>query len=311
MVPFTNNYTDMSTREGYQFEFHCMRCGNGYASTFQHSVTGFGGRLLRIGGDLLGGDVGQKAAEVGWDAEWMRDGLRGRPRRASSSATAAPRSSRAPCSAPSAAPRRCEVRFRLLAADGTSLDEGEAEAEMGGGALVVTPANGPVLRLAPADLLAIEEHNLADPVPDGARILARTGGEPHHVSAAQRPRRGPARVRRHRCRGRQPGTVRGYLMLFMVIERFRDHDMVPIYQRVRDAGRSLPEGLEYVDSWVEPNFSRCFQLMRCDDLRRFQEWALSWRGYGVEFEIVPVVSSAETRDVVAPHLTGDPSTARP
>jgi Double zinc ribbon len=80
MVPFTNNYTDMSTREGYQFEFHCMRCGNGYASTFQHSVTGFGGRLLRMGGDLLGGDIGQKAAQVGWDAEWMRDGVRGSTR---------------------------------------------------------------------------------------------------------------------------------------------------------------------------------------------------------------------------------------
>jgi hypothetical protein len=93
----------------------------------------------------------------------------------------------------------------------------------------------------------------------------------------------------------------------MVIERFRDHDMVPIYQRVRDAGRSLPDGLEYVDSWVEPNFSRCFQLMRCDDLRLFQEWALGWRGYGVEFEIVPVVSSAETREVVAPHLSGGSS----
>ena len=96
-------------------------------------------------------------------------------------------------------------------------------------------------------------------------------------------------------------------MLFMVIERFRDHDMVPIYQRVRDAGRSLPDGLEYVDSWVEPNFSRCFQLMRCDDLRLFQEWALGWRGYGVEFEIVPVVSSAETREVVAPHLSAGSS----
>jgi hypothetical protein len=80
IVTFTNNYTDMSTREGYQFEFHCMRCGNGYASTFQHSVTGFGGRLLRIGGDLLGGDIGQKAAEVGWEAEWMRDGVRGSTR---------------------------------------------------------------------------------------------------------------------------------------------------------------------------------------------------------------------------------------
>ena len=54
-------------------------------------------------------------------------------------------------------------------------------------------------------------------------------------------------------------------MLFMVIERFRDSDMVPIYQRVRDGGRMLPEGLEYVDSWVEPNFSRCFQLMECGD----------------------------------------------
>jgi hypothetical protein len=91
-------------------------------------------------------------------------------------------------------------------------------------------------------------------------------------------------------------------MLFMVIERFRDNDMIPVYQRVRDRGRSLPEGLEYVDSWVEPNFSRCFQLMRCNDLKLFQEWALQWRGTGTTFEIVPVVSSKETQAVVAPHL---------
>jgi hypothetical protein len=80
MVPFTNNYSDHSTREGYQFEFDCMRCGNGYESSFQRSVTGFGGRLLRLGGDLLGGEVGQKAAQVGWDAEWLRDGTRGSAR---------------------------------------------------------------------------------------------------------------------------------------------------------------------------------------------------------------------------------------
>ena len=91
-------------------------------------------------------------------------------------------------------------------------------------------------------------------------------------------------------------------MLFMVIERFRDNDMVPIYKRVRDEGRALPEGLTYIDSWVEPNFSRCFQLMACDDLRLFQQWCLQWRGWGVELEIVPVLSSAETREVVAPLL---------
>ena len=91
-------------------------------------------------------------------------------------------------------------------------------------------------------------------------------------------------------------------MLFMVIERFRDNDMLPIYKRVRDEGRALPEGLVYLDSWVEPNFSRCFQLMACDDLRLIQRWCLEWRGWGVDLEVVPVVSSAETREVVAPLL---------
>jgi hypothetical protein len=94
-------------------------------------------------------------------------------------------------------------------------------------------------------------------------------------------------------------------MLFMVIERFRDNDMVPIYRKLRDGGRQMPDGLAYVDSWIEPGFGRCFQLMECSDLRLFQEWILRWRGFGATFEVVPVVSSKETREVVAPHL-GDP-----
>ncbi len=91
-------------------------------------------------------------------------------------------------------------------------------------------------------------------------------------------------------------------MLFMVIERFAENDMIPIYKQVRSQGRMLPDGLEYVDSWVEANFARCFQLMRCDDLRLFQEWVLKWRGSGATFEVVPVVSSKETREIVAPYL---------
>ena len=91
-------------------------------------------------------------------------------------------------------------------------------------------------------------------------------------------------------------------MLFMVIERFKDNDMVPIYRQVRDGSRLLPDGLKYLDSWVEPNFSRCFQLMECDDVRLFQQWVLEWRGFGVNIEIVPVVGSADTQVVVAPFL---------
>lgn len=92
-------------------------------------------------------------------------------------------------------------------------------------------------------------------------------------------------------------------MLFMVIEHFRDDDMIPVYKRVREAGRALPEGLKYIDSWVEPNFSRCFQLMECEDPRLLQEWVLQWRGTGVTFEFSPVVTSAQTRLVVEPYLT--------
>lgn len=90
----------------------------------------------------------------------------------------------------------------------------------------------------------------------------------------------------------------------MVIERVEGGDMLPIYRRLRDEGRGLPEGLRYVDSWIEANFARCFQLMDCDDARLLQEWVLHWRGTGATFEIVPVVPSAETRAVVAPHLDG-------
>jgi hypothetical protein len=93
-------------------------------------------------------------------------------------------------------------------------------------------------------------------------------------------------------------------MLFMVIEQFKDNDMVPVYRRVRESGRSLPEGLRYVDSWIEANFGRCFQLMETDDARLLQEWVLGWRGLGVTFEIVPVVPSKDTREVVAPFLDG-------
>jgi hypothetical protein len=91
-------------------------------------------------------------------------------------------------------------------------------------------------------------------------------------------------------------------MLFMVIERFRDNDMVPIYKRLRDEGRKFPAALKYHDSWIEPNFARCFQLMECDDLRLFQQWVLEIRGSGVTLEIVPVIGSKDTQDVVRPYL---------
>jgi len=88
-------------------------------------------------------------------------------------------------------------------------------------------------------------------------------------------------------------------MLFMVIERFRDRDPAPIYARFREQGRMMPAGLRYVDSWVEVNFDRCFQLMECDDTIMLQRWILQWRDL-IDFEIVPVNSSQVVREMFPP-----------
>lgn len=90
-------------------------------------------------------------------------------------------------------------------------------------------------------------------------------------------------------------------MLFMVIERFKNRDAVAVYRRYQKQGRMTPDGLKYLDSWVEPNFDRCFQLMECDDSRLFDEWVAKWEDL-VDFEIVEVMTSQQARVTIAPKL---------
>jgi hypothetical protein len=90
-------------------------------------------------------------------------------------------------------------------------------------------------------------------------------------------------------------------MLFMVIERFKNRDAKAVYRRFRDGGRGMPEDLRYVSSWIEANLDRCFQLMECDDASLLQQWVAEWSDL-IEFEIVPVVPSAETRQAIEPLL---------
>ncbi|MEU7870829.1 DUF3303 family protein [Dactylosporangium sp. NPDC049140] len=81
-------------------------------------------------------------------------------------------------------------------------------------------------------------------------------------------------------------------MLFMVVETFRGGQARPVYERAREQGRMIPEGLRYVDSWVTADFGRCYQLMECDDLTLLMTWVARWSDL-VDFEIVPVVASAQ------------------
>ncbi len=90
-------------------------------------------------------------------------------------------------------------------------------------------------------------------------------------------------------------------MLFMVIERFKPGTIPAIYGQLRDKGRSLPDGLEYVDSWIEASFARCFQLMACDDARLLQH-GCSIGAIWQKSKSSPSCPSADTQEVVRPFL---------
>jgi len=90
-------------------------------------------------------------------------------------------------------------------------------------------------------------------------------------------------------------------MLYMVVERFKEGAAPEVYRRAREKGRMIPEGLEYVSSWVDLEFKTCYQLMRTEDVALLAVWTSVWEDL-VEFELVPVRTSAEAAQVIAPQL---------
>jgi len=90
-------------------------------------------------------------------------------------------------------------------------------------------------------------------------------------------------------------------VLYMIIENFKNRDPVPVYRRFRDHGRLAPEGLLYVSSWVDDKLERCFQLMEVTERELLDEWMANWSDL-VDFEVFPVISSADAAQRVEPRL---------
>jgi hypothetical protein len=91
------------------------------------------------------------------------------------------------------------------------------------------------------------------------------------------------------------------MALYMVIEHFRPGRAPAVYQRFRERGRLAPEGLTYVSSWVDLEFRRCFQVMQAEDETLLTAWMAQWDDL-VDFEVVPVRTSAEAAALMAPQL---------
>jgi len=88
-------------------------------------------------------------------------------------------------------------------------------------------------------------------------------------------------------------------MLYMIVEHFKDAPA--IYQRLREKGRLMPEGLEYISSWIDVDLKICWQLMRAEDKSLFKTWTDNWKDL-MDFEVVPVRTSAEARELIEKQL---------
>jgi Protein of unknown function (DUF3303) len=89
--------------------------------------------------------------------------------------------------------------------------------------------------------------------------------------------------------------------LYMIIEHFKNNDPTPIYRRFRDKGRMAPEGLLYISGWIDESLTRCYQLMETSDRSLIDKWIANWSDL-IDFEIHPVISSAEAAPKIAPRL---------
>ena len=86
-------------------------------------------------------------------------------------------------------------------------------------------------------------------------------------------------------------------MLYLVIETFREGKVREVYQRARSSGRMLPPGLDYVDSWVTEDFTRCFQIVSCEDPQLLSQWQQHWSDI-VDFECIPVLGSVDAAALI-------------
>ena len=74
---------------------------------------------------------------------------------------------------------------------------------------------------------------------------------------------------------------------YIVVEKFKPGLMEKNYEVYNREGRKFPDGLYYLNSWVNAEHNICFQLMESNDEKLFHEWFKKWQQY-VDFELYPI-----------------------
>lgn len=73
----------------------------------------------------------------------------------------------------------------------------------------------------------------------------------------------------------------------MVVENYKKGCFEKVYERYNTKGRLFPEGLHFLNSWVNKEKNICFQLMEANDPALFYAWFEKWNDL-VIFELYPI-----------------------
>jgi len=81
----------------------------------------------------------------------------------------------------------------------------------------------------------------------------------------------------------------------MIIEKFHAGKVKDLYRRFEEKGRLMPEGLDYINSWIDENLTCCYQVMETGQIEKLHEWIAHWNDLS-DFEIIPVLTSQQAKE---------------
>ena len=74
---------------------------------------------------------------------------------------------------------------------------------------------------------------------------------------------------------------------YMVVEKYKKDCFDKVYERYNNKGRMFPEGLYFLNSWVNQDNAICFQLMESNSEGLFYEWFQNWNDL-IDFDLYPI-----------------------
>ena len=86
-------------------------------------------------------------------------------------------------------------------------------------------------------------------------------------------------------------------MLYVIIETFHPNKVKQLYKRFEEKGRLLPEGVQYINSWINEDVTTCYQVMESESEEKLYDWIQNWIDLS-DFKVIPVITSSQAKEKI-------------